>query len=177
MKIDGSARAIGILILCAGGCADPGSGRPEELGRVERQLDELYRPLLALVVESKGSVEDFMKTKLGRDYIFPFEKTREAEEVKLWLEKAEGDLMPRNERMCALIRSKRDLVDGPDLPPSWKALLEHQDGWRAVHEKWKKDHIPYSWHAPTSFPKRLESELETSIEKLEKRRDELKKPA
>jgi hypothetical protein len=175
MKIEGLA--IGILVLFGAGCAGPESGRQEELVRVERQLNELYRPLLALVMESKASVEDFMKTQLGRDYIFPFEKGREAEEVKLWLAKAEGDLMPRNERMCALIRSKRNLVDGPDLPPSWKALLDHQDGWRAVHEKWKKDHIPYSWHAPTSFPKRLESELEASIEKLEKRRDELKKPA
>ncbi len=173
MNIDGMTR-IGILLLVAGGCSTAGATKNEELSRVERQLKELYKPLLVLVQESHASVQDFMKTKLGRDWIFPLEKE---EEVKLWLAKAESDLMPRNERMCDLIRSKGDLVDGPELPPSWKALLEHQDGWRAVHNQWKKDHIPYHWHSPTSFPKRLESELEKTIETLEKRRDELKKSA
>lgn len=172
MRNDGILGAIGTLILLAGGCAGHDATKQEARVRVERQLNELYRPLLALVQESHLSVQDFMKTKLGRDWIFPLEKE---EEVKLWLVKAETDLMPRNERMCALIRSKPDLVEGAELPPTWKALLEHQDGWRALHEKWKTDHIPYHWHSPTPFPKRLESELEASIQKLERRRDELKK--
>jgi hypothetical protein len=172
MGNDRRSRLLGLLIFVLGGCAGADTARNEELTRVERQLNELYRPLLALVQESHASVQDFMKSKLGRDWIFPLENDRE---VALWLEKAEGDLMPRNERMCALIRSKRDLVDGPDLPPNWKALLEHQDSWRALHEKWKKEHLRYDWHSPTSFPKRLESELEASIQLLEKRRDELRK--
>lgn len=155
---------MGGVILLLGGCA--GAGRDEERVRVERQLNELYRPLLALVEESKASVEDFMKTKLGRDWIFPLENP---EEVKLWLAKAEGDLMPRNERMCALIRSKRDLVDGPELPANWTALLEHQDGWRGLHEKYKKDGVAYHWHSPTPFPRRLGPELGESIRKLEQR--------
>jgi hypothetical protein len=167
-----SIAAVGILLLGTAGCAGPDPANQDQRTRVERQLDELYRPLLALVRESKASVEEFMKIGLGRDWIFPLENDRE---VKAWLEKAESDLMPRNERMCALIRSKRELVDGPDLPPHWKALLEHQDGWRAAHEKWKKDRIPYSWHSPTSFPKRLEAELEADVERLEKRREALKK--
>jgi hypothetical protein len=165
-------KLLAIVLLAGWGCAASGPSRDEQIARVDRQLNELYKPLLGLVEESKASVETFMKTKLNRDWIFPLEKP---EEVKLWLEKAEGDLMPRNERMCALIRSKRDLVDGPDLPPTWKSLLEHQDGWRALHEKYKKDRVPYPWHAPTPFPRRLEPELEESIRKLEERRAELKK--
>lgn len=167
------AGALGLLALALAGCSAAPSPKAQERGRLDRQLDELYRPLLVLVQESHASVQDFMKTKLGRDWIFPLENEKE---VALWLEKAEGDLMPRNERMCELIRSKRDLVDGPDLPGTWKALLEHQDGWRALHEKWKRDHVAYSWHSPTSFPKRLETELEAAIQSLEKRRDEIRKP-
>ncbi|MBV8878628.1 MAG: hypothetical protein JO332_01570 [Planctomycetaceae bacterium] len=156
--------AVGMAL--SGGCAGPAATKDEPRVRVERQLQELYRPLLALVVESHDSVQDFMKTALKRDWIFPLETDQE---VKLWLDKAERDLMPRNERMCALVRSKRDLVDGPDLTPNLKALLEHQDGWRAVHEKWKRDHVPYNWHSPTSFPKRLQAELEDTVQKLEAR--------
>lgn len=163
----------GFLALFAAGCSNVEEARHVERVRVERQLSELYKPLLVLVQESHASVQDFMKTKLNRDWIFPLENEAE---VKLWLEKAEKDLMPRNERMCELLRTKRDLVDGPEFPPSFKALIDHQDGWRTLHEKWKKDQIPYSWHSPSSFPKRLEVELEASIEKLEKRRAELLRP-
>lgn len=166
---------IAAVCLLGLGCAGAPSAEDRERARIDRQLSELYRPLLAMVVESRASVEDFLKTKLKREYIFPTDRNLEGEELRMWLEKAEGDLMPRNERMCALIRSKRDLVDGPDLPPSWKALLDHQDGWRTIHAKWKQDHVPYNWHSPSSFPKRLDDELEESIEKLVKRRAALRK--
>ncbi|HZE98662.1 MAG TPA: hypothetical protein VE981_16665 [Planctomycetota bacterium] len=159
-----------ILLSLAAGCATP--SQDAERVRVDRQLNELYRPLLALVAESRVSVEDFMKTKLMRDWIFPLK----GDEVTLWLEKAEGELMPRNERMCALIREKRDLVDGPELPATFKALLEHQDSWRELHEKWRKDKTPYPWHSRTPFPRRLEPELEEYIKTLEQKKAALAKP-
>jgi len=163
-----------IALMTALGCAGAPSAEEE---MIDRQLGELYRPLLALVLESRASVEKFMETKLKREYIFPIDRDLQGEELKLWLEQAEGDTMPRNERMCALIRAKRDLVEGPDLPASFKQLLEHQDSWRAVHEKWKKEQVPYkSWKAPSPFPKQLQGELEDTIETLEKRRTALSKP-
>jgi hypothetical protein len=167
---------IAIVLILAAGCAGAPTGEQKEATRIDRQLSELYRPLLALVVESRASVEKFMETKLKREYIFPTDRPLEGEELKLWLAQAEGDLMPRNERMCALIRGKRDLVDGPDLPASFKALLEHQDAWRALHEKWKKDKVPYAWRSSAPFPKQLQGDLEAGIEILEKRRSALPKP-
>jgi hypothetical protein len=163
-------------MILAAGCASEPTARQTEAARIDRQLNELYKPLLALVVESRDSVEKFMETKLKREYIFPTDHDLEGEELKLWLAQAEGDLMPRNERMCALVRAKRDLVDGPELPTSFKMLLEHQDAWRALHEKWKKDKVPYAWRSPKPFPKQLQGDLEESIEKLEKRRAALSTP-
>jgi hypothetical protein len=173
MKSNGGVLAV--LILAAG-CGKAPTAAELERNRIDRQLNELYRPLLALVLESRKSVEAFMETKLHREYIFPTDRNLEGEELKLWLDQAEGDLMPRNERMCALVRAKRDLVDGPDLTPSLKALLEHQDAWRAVHAKWKQDRVPYNWKSPSPFPKGLQGDLEDAIEKLEKRRASLGKP-
>jgi len=167
---------LAALILAAGCAGGPGAEEPERV-RIDRQLNELYRPLLALVLESRKSIETFMETKLHREYIFPTDRSLDGEELKLWLEQAEGDTMPRNERMCALVRAKRDLVDGPDLPPSFKALLEHQDAWRAVHAKWTRDRVPYAnWKSPSPFPKGLQGDLEDAIEKLEKRRASVGKP-
>jgi hypothetical protein len=162
------------LLILAAGCASGPSAEEKELARVERQLSELYRPLAALVEESRLSVQEFLK-KEGRTQILPSDREPTEAELKRWIEKAEKDLMPRNERMCALIRAKRELVDGPALPANWQALLDHQDGWRADHEKWRKEGVAYPFHAPTPFPRPLERELKASISKLEERRDALKK--
>src|SRR6185436_20391810 len=115
---------------------------PAGASRAKRQLDELYRPLLALVEESRVSYLEFKK-KEGRQELLPTNRTLTDEELKRYVDQIEKDMLPRNEKMCALIRSKRDLVDGPDLPASWKALIEHHEGWREDHTKWRKEGVAY----------------------------------
>ena len=164
-----------ILAMILGGCASgPSSEEIAEAARIDRQLTELYRPLAALVEQSRLSYVNFKK-KEGREELLPTDRTLTDEEMKRYLDQIEKDMMPRNERMCALIRAKKDLVDGPELPASWQALLEHHEGWRAAHEKWKKEGAAYPFHAPTPFPRSLERELKASIAKLEARRDSLRK--
>src|SRR5688572_19077422 len=160
------------LLLVAGCASGP---TPEEraarIARIDRQLDELYRPLVALVEESRVSYQNFKK-KEGRPELLPTDRTLTDEEMKRYLDQIEKDMFPRNERMCALIRSKRDLADGPE-PASWKVLLDHHEGWRGDHEKWRKEGVPYPFHARTGFPRTLEKELQASIAALEQRRAEL----
>ena len=166
-------RAI-VLTLLLAGCASGPSEKESEAARIDRRLVELYRPLAALVEESRLSVQDFLK-KEGRIQIMPTDRTLTDEELKRWIEKAEKDLLPRNDKMCALIRSKKDLVEGGTLPKSWQALLEHQDGWREDHDKWRKEGVAYPFHARTSFPRLLEKELKASIAALEERKAALAK--
>lgn len=158
-------RALLASLILSAGCA---AGETAGPSRVRRQLDELYRPLLALVEESRASYLAFKK-KEGREELLPTNRTLTDEELKRYVEQIEKDMLPRNEKMLALIRSKRDLVDGSDLPASWKALIEHQEGWREDHEKWRKEGVAYPFHARTSFPRTLEKELRASIAELEKR--------
>jgi hypothetical protein len=155
-------RKLAAILVLAAGCA---AGKAPEAPRAKRQLDELYRPLLAMVVESRESVVAFLGV-LGREWIHPNEGELQGRERELWLEKAEKDLMPRNDRMCALVRAKRDLVDGP-LPETWQALLDHQDRWKADHAQWKKDGKPYGLRARNPFPRYLEAELRKDVERLE----------
>jgi hypothetical protein len=164
-----------ILGLTLAGCASgPAPEQQAEIARIERQLSELYRPLATLLEESRLSVQDFLK-KEGRQQTLPSDRPPTEDELRRWLAKAEGDLMPRNDRMCTLIRAKRDLVQGGELPKNWQALLDHWDGWKAQHEKWKKEGVEYPFHAPSPFPRLLEKEVKASIAELESRRDALKK--
>lgn len=161
-----------LILLLAAGCASGPSAR-EQAARIDRQLSELYRPLLALVEESRRSVQDFKK-KEGREQVLPSDRPPTDDELRRFLDKFENDLAPRNDRMCVLIRSKRELVEGGALPASWQALLDHWDGWKADHEKWKKDGVAYSFTAEKPFPRTLEKELRASIASLEERRAALK---
>jgi len=155
---------IASLILAAGCASGP---TPEERARMERQLSELYRPFLALVEESRVSYLEFKK-KEGRQELLPTDRPLTDDEMKRYLDQIEKDMFPRNERMCALIRAKRDLAEGPE-PASWKTLIDHHEGWREDHEKWRKEGVAYPFHARTGFPRTLERELRTSIADLEQR--------
>ena len=74
--------------------------------------------------------------------------------------------------MCALIRTKRDLAEGPE-PASWQALLDHQAGWSEDHQKWRKEGVAYPFYARSAFPRSLERELRATIATLEERRNAL----
>src|SRR6185503_1959262 len=105
-------RKIAVLTsLIIGGCAS--GPTPEERARIDRQLAELYRPLLALVEESRLARDAFLK-KEGRQQPLPTDRTLTDEEMKRYIDQIEKNIFPRNEKMCALIRSKRDLVEGPE---------------------------------------------------------------
>jgi hypothetical protein len=156
-----------IASLLIAGCAS--GPTPEQIARIDRQLNELYRPLVALVEESRLARDAFLK-KEGRQQPLPTDRTLTDEEMKRYIDQIEKNVFPRNEKMCALIRSKRTLSEGPE-PASWQALLDHQDGWREDHEKWRKEGVAYPFHARSAFPRSLERELRASIADLERRRD------
>jgi len=158
-----STRSLGWSLICLWGIAGCETA-PSQQEAERKQQEQLYKPLLALVKESRASVEKFLETKLKREYIHPTDRNLEGEELKMWLEQVEGDLMPRNEKMCALVRAHANPeLDGPDLTKQFKTLLAHQEGWSALHEKWKKDRVAYNWRAPSPFPRLLQRELEDKL--------------
>ena len=161
-----------LLSLILAGCSSAPS-REDQIARIDRQLVELYRPFSSMVEESRLSYVAFKK-KEGRQESLPTDRTLTDEEMKRWIDHIEKEIFPRNDRMCALIRSKRGLAESPE-PASWQALLEHQDGWREDHDKWRKEGVAYPFHARTSFPRTLERELKASIAALEERKSALAK--
>jgi hypothetical protein len=168
-------RALLLAGILAGGstglttsCAS-GPSPTAQVATIDRQLDELYRPLAAMVEESRLSYVAFKKRE-GRQESLPTDRTLTDEEMKRWIDHIEKEIFPRNEKMCALIRSKRDLVVGGELPKSWQALLEHQDGWREDHDQWRKKGVAYPFHARTGFPRTLEREVKATIAELEERK-------
>ncbi len=169
---------LGTLALSALGCAGPRPAEPSpsaaELARVERQIEELYGPLLCLVEESRLAIEDVL-FHLKRDYVFPTDGPLPEDELRFWLFRAENDLMPRNEEMVALIQAKGSLAEGGKLPPILAALVEHQASWRELHRRWKTEGVKYEWRSKSPFPRDLGAVLSREHAALKKRHGEILK--
>jgi hypothetical protein len=67
-----------------------------QLKFVERQIEELYGPLAAVVYEGRRTFLDLLDS-LGRTYVFHKDRPLPPDELKTWIFWAETDFLLRNE--------------------------------------------------------------------------------
>ncbi len=135
------------------------------LKHIEQQLEQLYGPLLFLVMEGRSAWEDFCK-KFGREVIFSNYGQLAEEEKALWLFWVDHEFMPRNEAIQSLLSSKTHLIVGARMPDSFMAFIEHYNAWRVTHLRWKNEGVPYSWHSKVNWPMKFETDVIESYERL-----------
>ena len=166
-----------IIALVAGGVTAIGwlanhwlSGRREEGRRrveaqlkfVERQIEELYGPLVFLIYEGRRTFADLLDT-LGQNFVFPLPGE---EELGTWLFWAEAEFLPRNEKIKSLLMLKSHLIEGPRFPQSYVTFLDHANSWAINHLRWKEQGVEYSWHSKINWPYEFETEIIATFEKL-----------
>jgi hypothetical protein len=111
--------------------------RKDRLDRVNRQLSELYGPLLALASASSHSWEVFrghFQTKTWRFFEPESPPTKEA--MQTWRQWMRHVFMPLNERMMELVITKPDLLDSPTMPDCLLELAAHVAAYRAFIAQW-----------------------------------------
>src|SRR6185295_16422128 len=96
-----STRSLGWSLICLWGIAGC-EAAPSKQEIERKQQEQLYKPLLALVKESRASVEKFLETKLKREYIHPTDRNLEGEELKMWRHQVPFDLLQPHLQFLAL---------------------------------------------------------------------------
>jgi hypothetical protein len=139
---------------------------------IERQLEELYGPLAFLILEGRQTFRELLES-LGRNHVFAGDGPLPDHELKTWLFWVENDFLPRNERMKALLSTKTHLLEGPNIPISHLAFLDHHNSWSINHLRWQKQALPYSWHSKVNWPQSFGKEVLSSFEILKARHVEL----
>jgi hypothetical protein len=139
-----------------------------QLKFVERQIEELYGPLVFLMYEGRRTFADLLDT-LGRNKVFISEKPLPKAELNTWLFWAEAEFLPRNEKVKNLLMSKSHLVEGDKFPESYVAFLDHCNSWAINHRRWKEQEVKYSWHSKVNWPREFEKEVVDTFEKLKAR--------
>jgi hypothetical protein len=102
--------------------------RKDRLDRVNRQLSELYGPLLALVSASHESWEAFRRHYRTTTWSYwDPEDPPNQEEERAWRQWMRHVFMPLNERMMELVITKSDLLETTTLQEPRDRLSEDPD--------------------------------------------------
>ena len=139
---------------------------------VERQLEELYGPLAALMYEGRQIFEELLAS-LGRSFVFHGSDPLPPDELKTWLFWTESSFLPRNRQIRELLTSKPHLVDGAEFPESYVRFFLHETSWRIRHERWLKEQVPYDWHSAVNWPEAFEKDIIQTFKTLKGRHSEL----
>ncbi|MGP3950096.1 hypothetical protein [Streptomyces sp. 7N604] len=127
------------------------------LAHVEKQLEQLYGPLLFLVQEGQSAFREFCDT-LGQNVAFD-NNGLNPEQMDLWLFWVDNEFMPRNAAIQNLLSSQAHLVVGDRMPDSYLMFIDHYNSWRVTHLRWKEKGVPYSWHAKYNWPKQFDVDV------------------
>ena len=139
---------------------------------VERQLEELYGPLVALMYEGRQVFAELLQT-LGRNHVFTGEHPLPKDEQRTWLYWAEKSFLPRNRLIRDLLTSKPHLVEGKDFPDSYITFFQHESSWAIHHARWLDDQVPYRWHASVDWPTDFEHDVIETFKTLKTRHADL----
>lgn len=134
----------------------------------KQQLEELYGPLLFLILEGQQTVQD-MFAILGWTQVFEHGSTLSEKELSTWLFYAEYDYFPRNKKIIELLSSKTHLIEGEKIPESFLAFLDHYNSWYINHLRWQKHGIEYGWRSKIPWPPHFNEDVLLTFRALKKR--------
>ena len=75
--------------------------------------------------------------------------------------------MPRNQAIEELLAKGSHLIEGTSsVPPSVERFLKHHGSWRAEHQRWKQEKVPYAWRSRIEWPREFDEEFMRAFARL-----------
>ena len=131
------------------------------LQHLQRQIEELYSPLL-------GLIQSLLIVREIRERKAPYESTDpNAGKARTYL--VEKYILPINEKIATLLREKIYLLDTDALPESYKQFLEYESQYAILHNLWKDEKIRSIDYKAVGFPKAFELEVKETLQSLRER--------
>jgi hypothetical protein len=130
------------------------------LEHLQRQIEELYSPLLGLIQYSE-TVYKILQKKLQVKAVADVEAARSYFNEKYFL--------PLNSKIATLLREKIYLLDTNELPPSFKQFLEHESQFASLHSLWKDTNIQSDEIDGIPYPQNFENDAKEALGNLMKR--------
>lgn len=131
-----------------------------KLNHIQRQIEELYSPLLGLITTSKivNDIANLKQDSVGTD------GTNEEAETKRYF--VEQYYLPFNRQMADLIRAKVYLVPTSELPDSFNLFLKHQAQFDCLHSLWRDEGISSDKIPIERWPDQFRVDVQTTLTEL-----------
>ncbi|MCM8570869.1 hypothetical protein NE848_15845 [Gramella jeungdoensis] len=140
--------------------------RKDKLERVNRQLKELYGPLLSLTSSSDASWKQFRNTyrNYTPSYFNPNNPPSEKEK-EIWRTWISTVFHPINQEIYTMVLKNGDLFIENEFPEPLRDLCAHYESYKPVIEQWKDKN--YEEHLSLlNYPTDLLDYAKTSYEHL-----------
>lgn len=131
------------------------------LQHLQRQIEELYSPLLGLIQQSRVIYE------IGQKEIPSKRNHEELSQTRNYF--IEKYYLPLNSQIADLIRTKIYLLDSDEIPESFQQFLKHEMQFSSLHTLWKDKNIQSDEIAGEEYPPTLENDVKNSLHLLRKR--------
>ncbi len=161
----------------------------------KQQLEELYGPLVFLVMEGRYSFSEAIKSIASmpiseleipsKEQIVQTNNKGKKIEIRgnitdsklinlgdgdeVWIYWIENEFFPRNEKIKTLIALKTHLIEGEEMPKSWLEFIEHYNSWKVNFDRWQKGLTKYPLFSRTGWPQDFDDSILSTFKLLKKR--------
>jgi hypothetical protein len=126
---------------------------------LERQIEELYGPLLGLLDQGEAV---FAVAHQRRDKGDP-------DADKAWRYFTETYFLPLNAQMVALLRSKVHLMEGRKWPESYLSFFRHQAQFEGLHNLWAEEGVSSLNVQGAPWPSQFGLDARSTVDRLKAR--------
>lgn len=131
------------------------------LQHLQRQIEELYSPLLGLI-QYLLTVREIRSKKAPYDSLDP-----EAGKVRTYL--TEQYLLPISSKIANLLRDKIYLIENGEVPESFKHFLQYEPQYAILHRLWKEKGINSNDIKGIGLPETFEQDVKNTLDSLMER--------
>ena len=149
------------------------ANRKDKLERVNRQLKELYGPLLSLLSSSNSSWNKFRNSyrKNAGAYFDPNDPPTEREK-EIWRNWMQTVFIPNTEKGYEIIIKNGDLIINDEFPKCFKDFCAHVETYRPVLKKWHEN--DFTEHtALINYPLEIVAYVEEAYKELKSEQNKL----
>jgi hypothetical protein len=126
------------------------------LKHLERQIEELYGPLLGLIQQSEAV---FKVAVLRRDL-------KDPDSQRAWKYFIEKYFLPLNAQMATLLSTKVHLSYGDSWPASHLEFFTHQAQFESLHKIWVEEHIDSQMIRGAGWPQQFGEDVRRTLYEL-----------
>jgi hypothetical protein len=163
--------AVGWFVLHGLSARRESAARRDHAARsyLEKQIEELYGPLLGLIVHSRTAFAVATR-KLPHTASGQIDFGRFAEgDGAIWHFFIEQYFLPVNAEIRRLLRSKMHLLESGMIPRSFEDFFLHEVQFEALHTLWQAHGVDSLTISGPGWPSEFEADVRTVLEQLRAR--------